>query len=146
MLRILVESGQLCLLSNQVAGYFKYHWKEPINSFDFLPGDNHQGKVESKTSTFGRVWLGVSLVQSDSGILWSWSPEGINWYLCLTIVILPFFYLASFTKLSMGPFSYDFFVMNLLKYHFGYQLSLFFTWKNNCKLRIDFALDFTTIS
>ena len=37
-------SGQLGLLSCQIAGSFdyQYHWKESINNFDFLHGDSHR--------------------------------------------------------------------------------------------------------
>ena len=37
--------------------------------FFFLQGDIHQGKVASETTTFGWVWLGVPLFQSDCVIL-----------------------------------------------------------------------------
>ena len=35
----------------------------------FLPEDNHQGKVEPETTTFGWVWQVVSLDQLDSRII-----------------------------------------------------------------------------
>ena len=66
--------------------------KEPIGVFHFLHGNNHQGKVASKTTALDWVWPGMRWDQSDSRILWSSiSLEGNNWYLCLTIVNL--FYL-----------------------------------------------------
>ena len=52
-LPLLIGCGQWYFLSNQIAGFFdqQYHWKEPIDIFNFLHGDNHQGKVRSKTTT-----------------------------------------------------------------------------------------------
>ena len=66
----LVGYGLLYLLSNQMARFFGYQylWREPIYFF-FLHGDIHLGKVASETTTFGWVWLGVPLFQSDCVIL-----------------------------------------------------------------------------
>lgn len=64
------------------------------NVFDFLCGDNHQGKVASQDSSISAdcVMSGVPLVQSNFRILRSTiSSEGVKWYLCLTISIFFFF-------------------------------------------------------
>ena len=60
-----IECGKVYVLSNQIAGFFyqQKHWKEQFNIFDFLHGYVHQGKVASKTITFGWVGLGVPLFQ-----------------------------------------------------------------------------------
>ena len=60
---------------------------------------------------FKTTTLGLS-GQSDSKILWSSiSLQGINWYLCLTIVsfFLFIYILAFFIKYSGGPFFHDLF-------------------------------------
>ena len=56
---LLIGCGQLHLLSNQTAGLFDYQylWKESTDIFDFLHGDNDQGKVGSKATVF---WLGMA--------------------------------------------------------------------------------------
>ena len=47
-----------------------------------MHGVSHQGNVTSKTSSFGWVWPGMPLVQTDCWILWSTiSVERISWYL-----------------------------------------------------------------
>ena len=38
----------------------RYHWKKSILIFDFLLGDNHQGKIAYNTPLLGRVWPGVT--------------------------------------------------------------------------------------
>ena len=79
---LFVACNQMCLLSNQIAGFFdqQYHWKEPIDISDFLHGHYHQGKVARKTTNLIKVLSGVHLVQSDSMILWSLvSLEGVKW-------------------------------------------------------------------
>ena len=45
------------------------HWKEPINIFDFLHGDNRQRKIGSRSTSFGWVWPGVPLIKSGWMIL-----------------------------------------------------------------------------
>ena len=67
-LLLLVGSGRVCVLSNQIARFFdqQYRWKEPMNVFHLLHRDNHQGEVATKTTTFGCVWPPV---QSDCRIL-----------------------------------------------------------------------------
>ena len=51
-----VACGQMYLLSNLITGFFDlYLWKESIDIFNFLYGDNHQRKVPSETTTFGWV-------------------------------------------------------------------------------------------
>ena len=115
---VLVRCSQLCLSSSHIAGFFdrQYHCKEPIHIFDFWHGGNCQGKVVSKTNTLSWVWPDVPLFQSDSRNLWSSiSLDGINRYLCLTIVVLSFFtyFPSCFVKLSWGPLSYDLFFLSL---------------------------------
>lgn len=81
----MVGYGPMCFLTNWVAGFFNQqnHWKEPIDTFDFVLRDIYQGKpweVTSKTATFSSVWVVVPLVQSDFKILWATiSFKGINW-------------------------------------------------------------------
>ena len=52
--RLPLFCGQVCLLSNQIAGFFyhQYHWQELIDIIEFLHGDNHQGNLLSETTTF----------------------------------------------------------------------------------------------
>ena len=50
----------MCLLSNQIAGFFDHIWKESVEVLRF-----------SVSITLGWVKPGVTLVQSDSRILWS---------------------------------------------------------------------------
>ena len=76
----MIECDQLCLSSNQITVFFdtQYLWKESISIVDFLNGDNHQGKVVSKSTIFGWVWPVGPLVQSgffDQQHLWM---ESIN--------------------------------------------------------------------
>ena len=67
----LVGRDQVYVSPSQIAGFFdqQYYCKESVYVFDFLHGDNHQGKVASKTAAFGRVSPVVRLVQSDCMIL-----------------------------------------------------------------------------
>ena len=67
----LVERSQLCLLSNQIAGFFyhQYLLKESTDVLVFLHGVIHQGKVASATTTFVWVWPVVPFIQSDCRIL-----------------------------------------------------------------------------
>ena len=60
---LLVGFGKVCLLFNQIAGFFDHQYlsKESICILDFLHGFNHQGKVASEIITFSWVWLGVPL-------------------------------------------------------------------------------------
>ena len=62
--------GQVCLLFNQIAGFFghQYLWKASIDILEFLHGHSYQGKVAFGTTTF--VWIGpsVCLDQSDCKI------------------------------------------------------------------------------
>ena len=84
-LPLLVACGQ-GLSFNQIAGFFDQqdYKKEPIIVYNFLHGDNHQGKVAYKTTTFGWVLPGLSLIQLDYKIIRSTaSREGIKWYLSL---------------------------------------------------------------
>ena len=55
------------LLTNKIAVFFdhQYLWKESIDTFDFMHGDNNQGKIGSEITTFGLVWPVVPLIQSD---------------------------------------------------------------------------------
>ena len=68
---VLIGYGELCLLSNQISGFFDHQclWKESINLLDFLHGDNHQRKVTSGTATFDWVGPVVPLIQSVCRIL-----------------------------------------------------------------------------
>ena len=51
----MVGYSQVSLSFNQIARFFdqQYHRKEPINIFNFLVGNNYQGKVGSRTTSFG---------------------------------------------------------------------------------------------
>ena len=68
-LPLLFGFDQLCLLSNQIAGFFddQYLWKLSIDSLDFLQGNKHHCKKGSETTTFGWVLPVVPLVQTDRG-------------------------------------------------------------------------------
>ena len=58
-----------CFSSNQIEGlFYQKNWKEPVDVFHFLLGDNHQWKVAFKTTTLDRVWPGLPLGQSDFSI------------------------------------------------------------------------------
>lgn len=77
----LVGWGQLCLLSNQNGGCFFHHqtfWKESADTSDFKHGDRHQGKVESKTTTFNRD--SARYGQSRSSNI-SWRSGVMKWIL-----------------------------------------------------------------
>ena len=52
-LELLVGCGQLCLSSNQIAGFcdHQYLLEEPIDTLDFLHGANHQGKIGFETTS-----------------------------------------------------------------------------------------------
>ena len=54
-LPILVECGQVYLLSNHISGIFngQYLRKESIDILDLLHEDNHQRNEESETTTLG---------------------------------------------------------------------------------------------
>ena len=70
--------------TNQIALPFDYEYllKELIDTLDLLHGDNHQGKVGAKTTTFIWVWPVVPFVQSDCRIYWSSiSLERMKWCL-----------------------------------------------------------------
>ena len=70
--QLLIGCGNLGHLSNQIAAFFdqqQYHQKESIGIFDFSHGDNHQGKMSSEATAFGRVWPLLYLIQSDCTIL-----------------------------------------------------------------------------
>ena len=57
-------------------------WEINWYIYFFWDKDNHQWKVSSETTTFGWIWSGVSLVQSDCRIPWSpLSLDKIDWYL-----------------------------------------------------------------
>lgn len=51
--------------TSQITGLFdqQYHWKEPMNIFEFLHEDNHQLKAASETMAFGCFWLCLSSIQ-----------------------------------------------------------------------------------
>ena len=59
------------LSTSRIAVLFdhQYLWMESIDTFDLVHEDNHQPKVGSETTSFGRVWPGVPLVQSECRIL-----------------------------------------------------------------------------
>lgn len=81
-LLLLVGCGQVCLSSDSLKDSLINNKSiERTNSYLwFLHGENHEGKVASKTTTFVWLWPGVPLVQLDSMILWLWiSLERINW-------------------------------------------------------------------
>ena len=61
-LPLLVGCTQMCLLSNQSAGFFK----NQLISLFFLHGDDYKGKLASKTTTIASTWAGVPIVQSNS--------------------------------------------------------------------------------
>ena len=54
----LVGCGQLCLFSNQIAGFFDYQylWKKFSYLLDLLHGDSHQAKLASGTTSFDLVY------------------------------------------------------------------------------------------
>ena len=68
----------------------------------FFAGNNHQGKVASKTTNFGWVWSVVLVVQSKSRVFWSViSLEGISWYyflidVFLSLLFIFFYFLSNF--------------------------------------------------
>ena len=66
-LPILVECGQVYLLSNHISGIFngQYLRKESIDNLGLSHEDNHQRNEESETTTLGWMGSGVLLVQSD---------------------------------------------------------------------------------
>ena len=68
---LVLELWPKMLSVNQIAVFFdhRYLWKESIDTLDFLPGINYQGDVASETTTFGCIWAGVPLIQSDCRIL-----------------------------------------------------------------------------
>ena len=91
---------------NQIPGFFdqQCHWKEPINIFDFLHGDNHWQNLAFVATTFGWwLWPGVPLICPiifhDSLII---NISGWNQLLPLSDHChLSFFYFpTSFIKLS----------------------------------------------
>ena len=53
--------NQNLLSSNQITGFFnhQYLWNEKVNLLGFLHKDSYEGKIISKTTTVGWVWLGV---------------------------------------------------------------------------------------
>ena len=88
----LVGCGQLNILPNQILEfYYQFFLKGSIWYLSFfLYGCSHQRNLVLGTTTFGWVWLVVSLIQSDCRILWSEiSLERTNpyfWKLPLLIV------------------------------------------------------------
>ena len=83
---------QVCFSSSQIALFFdkKNHQKGSTDIFTFLHGDNHQEKVACEGVTFGLVWP-----MGFQDFWLSISLDGINWYLCLTVVIFFFFFIHS---------------------------------------------------
>ena len=74
--------GQLCLSSNQIAGFLDHQnvLKESTDIFDFLHGDNHQGKVVAETTSFvgcGQFYLASNQTAGffDHQYLWSESHD-----------------------------------------------------------------------
>ena len=71
-LPLLLGCHHLCIWSSEIAGFFDHQYLEMIIWYlGILRGDIYQGKVASENVSFGWLWPGVPLVQSDCIILWS---------------------------------------------------------------------------
>ena len=82
------------LSTNQIviSSHHQYIWKESINTWDFLHGDNYQGKLGSETTTFGCMWPVKLLIQEDFRTRRFLLKECINIYFvtqCLLVAIQP---------------------------------------------------------
>ena len=80
-LSFVVCFGQWWFLSNQITLFLDHLGK--INLYiRFLGKVNHQGNLATGATSFGWLWLLVSLIQTDCRIPWSSiSLEEINWCL-----------------------------------------------------------------